>query len=1061
MRHRALASALLAAIVAACSGDGRVTEPVVPKNLAPLSAIGTDPATGATIETDFDDYAPGGAVYLTGRGWGPNETVHLVMTEDPDRHADVIRDVQADASGFFSLRFYEVQESDVGVRFTLVGTGASSGSNVTVQFTDQRNISDLSLSPSSPASGTTVTVLLEVVLNSGSGPTTWNGTKWEIKNAANVVVASSPVPCLNTPNHAVGDVDVSSGNKHTESFSVIAPATPGSYSLTVSVFATDNCAVPTEATVQTVNFTVVGSNTQPQLVQIGNQSIAEGSTLTFTATATDTDAPAQTLVFSLIGAPAGATITAGGAFSWMPTDGPSQTATFVVRVTDNGSPALFDEETITVTVTNVAPTATFNSPASVSAGSNINISLTAPDDASTIDETAGFTYAFDCGSGTFAAPSGTSTASCPTSGPGSKTVRGKIIDKDGGATEYSASVAIDNVPPTASAAGPYTGNEGSAVNISGSGSDPDGGLVTYEWSVVPAGVCTITNAALASTTVTCNDDFDGTLTLKVTDDEGASVTSNATLKVANVAPTITSLTAPASVNEGSNIVFSVDGITDPSTADVAAGFTYAFTCDGTTPTSFSATNSKTCPTTDNGTVTIKAVVKDDDGGTSAVFSQTVMVANVAPQVSAGADAAINEGATFTRNGSFTDPGADTWSATVDYGDGSGVQPLTLGAGKTFSLSHTYADNGVFTITVVVTDDDSGSDSDTIELTVNNVAPVVSAGADASLNEGDTFTRNGSFTDPGNDAWTATVDYGDGGGAQPLALSGKTFSLSHKYNDNGTYTVIVTVTDDDGASDTDDVTITVDNVKPIITLPLNIPVTPIAAGSQLSLTWNFTDPGDDTWECKISWDQPISFGALFASASGGTGKSCTASTSSLPAGIYTVTVYVKDDDGGYDQQTAPAYIVVYDPSAGFVTGGGWINSLPGAYRLDPSLSGKANFGFVSKYKKGMTVPDGNTEFQFHAGTLNFKSTAYDWLVVASYKAQFKGVGTINGSGTYYFLLSAIDGQINGGGGTDKFRMKIWRMNGDVEEVIYDNQLNADLDAEPTAALGGGSINIQAK
>ena len=91
--------------------------------------------------------------------------------------------------------------------------------------------------------------------------------------------------------------------------------------------------------------------------------------------------------------------------------------------------------------------------------------------------------------------------------------------------------------------------------------------------------------------------------------------------------------------------------------------------------------------------------------------------------------------------------------------------------------------------------------------------------------------------------------------------------------------------------------------------------------------------------------------------------------------------------------------------GFVTGGGWINSPAGAYVADPALAGKATFGFVSKYKKGMTVPEGNTEFQFHAAGLNFKSTSYQWLVVAGANAKFKGVGTINGAGNYGFMLTA--------------------------------------------------------
>ena len=83
-------------------------------------------------------------------------------------------------------------------------------------------------------------------------------------------------------------------------------------------------------------------------------------------------------------------------------------------------------------------------------------------------------------------------------------------------------------------------------------------------------------------------------------------------------------------------------------------------------------------------------VSDDD--TTGSDTLTVTVENVAPTVDAGADDTINEGDTFIGGGSFTDPGADTWTATVDYGDGSGSQVLALNPDGSFSLSHTYADN---------------------------------------------------------------------------------------------------------------------------------------------------------------------------------------------------------------------------------------------------------------------------------------------------------------------------------------------------------------------------------
>ena len=103
--------------------------------------------------------------------------------------------------------------------------------------------------------------------------------------------------------------------------------------------------------------------------------------------------------------------------------------------------------------------------------------------------------------------------------------------------------------------------------------------------------------------------------------------------------------------------------------------------------------------------------------------------------------------------------------------------------------------------------------------------------------------------------------------------------------------------------------------------------------------------------------------------------------------------------------------VYDPAEGFVTGGGWFNSPEGAYASDPSLIGKAYFGFISKYQKGTTVPEGSTEFRFQTADLLFESAIYDWLVIAGANAKFKGTGTINSQGEYKFMITAIDDDIN--------------------------------------------------
>jgi hypothetical protein len=112
--------------------------------------------------------------------------------------------------------------------------------------------------------------------------------------------------------------------------------------------------------------------------------------------------------------------------------------------------------------------------------------------------------------------------------------------------------------------------------------------------------------------------------------------------------------------------------------------------------------------------------------------------------------------------------------------------------------------------------------------------------------------------------------------------------------------------------------------------------------------------------------------------------CSASNIFTAAGVYTINVTGSDDNGG--THTASVMVVVFDPDAGFVTGGGTIDSPPGALVADPTAVGKANFGFVSKYPKRAaadTVPEGQTEFQFQAGNFNFHSASYEWLVVAGH------------------------------------------------------------------------------
>jgi VCBS repeat-containing protein len=360
--------------------------------------------------------------------------------------------------------------------------------------------------------------------------------------------------------------------------------------------------------------------------------------------------------------------------------------------------------------------------------------------------------------------------------------------------------------------------------------------------------------------------------------------------------------------------------------------------------------------------------------------------------------------------------------------------------------------GAHDITVTVIDKAGNSNSKTVVLNVINTAPIASASGPYSVEEGGTITVSATGSDPEGSPITFAWDL-DGKGTFETMGQSVTFSAVG-LDGPSSRTIFVRVTDSCGSSSIAQATVELKNIAPVVGQIMTT-MEPTQVNMAVSASASFTDAGTpDTHTAVWNWgDGTTSTGTV--SESGGSGTASDSHSYTTP-GVYTITLTLKDDDGD-SVETIFQFVVIYDPNGGFVTGGGWINSPAGAYTVDPSLTGKANFGFVSKYLPGATVPTGNTEFQFKAGGLNFKSSAYEWLVVAGARAQFKGTGKINGSGDYGFMLTAIDGQINGGGGVDKFRIKIWdKNNGDA--IVYDNQLGAADDSDPVTGLGGGSIVI---
>ena len=756
--------------------------------------------------------------------------------------------------------------------------------------------------------------------------------------------------------------------------------------------------------------------------------------------------------------------------------------TVMVKVTDKDNDT--GSNFTTHQVNNVTPTATLGNDGPVNEGSPATVSFSGQFDPSSADATAGFHYAFSCTNGDLSAAtytgSGTSASTSCTfdDGPSTHTVKGRIIDKDDGYTEYTTVVTVNNVAPTATFAASSPIDEGSSSSLSlSSPSDPSSAdtATGFRYSFACDGQDTSLAATYAaagtSSTTSCAFDDNRSYTVKgrIFDKDSGYTTYQATVVVNNVAPTAT-FAASSPINEGGSSSLSLSNPSDPSNADTATGFRYSFACDGqdssltTTYAAASTSSTASCAFDDNGSYTVKGRIFDKDNGYT-TYQATVVVNNVAPTATLSNDGPVNEGsaATISFSNQFDPSSADTVAGfhyAYDCDNDSLAGATYASSGTSASTTCTFIDNGSYTVRARIIDKDDGYTEYTTVVIVNNVAPVITSLtlSATSISENDSVILNGSFTDAGAlDNHTVVINWGDSLSTTigPLAPAVSSFSASHQYlDDNPTNTafdvntISVTVIDKDFYSDSDNASATVNNVAPAIT-SVTGPSGPLPLGSSASVTATFTDVGSqDTHTCTFSWDD----GTLntTVSASGMGNGSCTTSHTYAAAGVYTVMVTVTDDDTG----TATSqfeFVVVYDPSAGFVTGGGWIYSNPGAYKPVPELEGKATFGFVSKYKKGANVPTGNTEFQFHAAGMNFHSDTYEWLVVTgSNYAMFKGVGTINGGldpngNAYKFMLWAGDGS------PDTFRIRIWWEDTDsTEHDVYDNGFDQ--------AIGGGSIVI---
>ena len=344
--------------------------------------------------------------------------------------------------------------------------------------------------------------------------------------------------------------------------------------------------------------------------------------------------------------------------------------------------------------------------------------------------------------------------------------------------------------------------------------------------------------------------------------------------------------------------------------------------------------------------TVTLTVTDDDTGLNGLQFFVAGV-DVPPTLFAAQSFTTNEGdeLTIPDIGHFSDPdfGPDEeWTFEIDWDDGtidsdlatidvsgSAVQP-SLGS---FDGTHTYEDgDDFFTVTLTVTDSDGLSASASMQIDVLNVDPTLTLGSIPQVNEGllTVFTDLGTFSDPGfgaGESWFYDIDWGDGttpdSGPAMLDIPGApnspsqgSFDGSHIYANDGTYTVTVTLTDDDGGQDVQTTMITVTNVDPTLMIAFTLPTFPYEEGKNRAFPpgtiFNFEDPAFnrfgsapiENYEFDVNWGDGFSnVGLPIGPINNGSEQVPTRGSDSGSGhlwrdnGTYTVQVTLKDGDGG--------------------------------------------------------------------------------------------------------------------------------------------------------------------
>ena len=697
---------------------------------------------------------------------------------------------------------------------------------------------------------------------------------------ADVTEGIIPLTVNFTGSNSLDDVGVTSylwdfkdGTTSTEADPTHIFMTPGVYDVDLTVGDASG-----NSDTKSITITVNGTGVPP--VAVASSNITEGDVpleVIFDASGSTDDVMIVSYAWDFIDGGTSTEINPTYTFATAGTYNVALTVTDVEGLTDT------DMITITVNVPNQAPVAIASATPELG-DAPLEVTFTG---STSTDDVAVVTYAWDFGDG------GTSDQADPVytyNTPGSYDAVLTVTDGEGLTDMATITITVNtpNAPPVALAeATPESGLVPLEVTFTGSNSTDDVGIVSYSWDFGDGGTSDEADPVYTYTTA---GSFDAVLT--VTDGGGLSDTSTVNIVVSepdNEPPVALATANPTEGTAPLPVIFDASGSTDDKGI---VSYFWDFK-DGTTSSEMNPVT--TFDTA--GTYVVELTVTDEEGLTdTTTITITVSSANEGPVAVAAADPLSGDApleVQFTGSNSTDDVAVTSYA--WDFGDGntsSEANPV-----------YTFTVVGTYEVSLTVSDGEGLEDTATLTIVVNdpvtNDAPVAVAIAtplsgDAPLEV--SFDGSGSSDDVAITSYN--WDFGDGSSSTEI-------NPTNTFTQVGTYTVVLTVMDEEGLMGTDSVVITV--TEPVSNTPpvAEVSATPLTGTVPLEVSFIGSGSSDDKGIVSYSWD----FG------NGETASVADPTYTFEFAGTFDVVLTVQDEEGETDTATITIEVQENEPQGG--------------------------------------------------------------------------------------------------------------------------------------------------